>query len=247
MINENIPREEYIEIPNLPRKIMPNHILVKLDVINKNKRTASGIWLASGRPDERLDSTDIYHQIDRVGTVKMVSDVIFDINNDEGIDFDTEMELNIGDHVWIRQVEANAAIRLLYKGEKYKIVRYDALTVAKRGKKVIPLNGNILMTEVFAPPSKWILMNQIPLAGQGKIKYIGTPNKDYKFNYAKKMSGVVKIGDTKDDFDAKVGQKVEYELLPGMKLDLYLESDLFGIFGEKIKICQRKDIIRELK
>lgn len=248
-----IERKPYVLLPELPKQIAKNHIIVRLDELNKLRKTKSGIIMTSGLEDDELDGMEVYHQIDRCGTVVMVSELYFNPKDPNGLSWDTEMEVEIGDKVWIRQIDANVAFRFkLKEGDGffyYKMVRYDALNVAKRGEKIIPLNGQVLMTQVVEKSSPLIIQPFTKIiADQGIVKYVGKKNKDYKDNYGVSISGTVKVIDNwSDEVDVEPGDKIQYEMIRGIPVaEIFLESDYINTFGEKLKICQRRHVIRKL-
>jgi hypothetical protein len=256
----NNERKYYYKLDALPKKIMPNWVLVKLDILNKERRTKSGIWIASGKEDNGLDTDEVFRQIDRYGTVVMICDRLkFDpkIFHLWSLQWKTKIEIQVGDTVWSRAMGAHDCERFYIdkenNGEKYreyyKLIKYDELIVSKRGDKIIPLNGWILMEPYVNMLSK-LLIAPSPYQNRnyGIIKYIGEPNTDYHGNYEstgethKDQDYIEEIRDTKfwsDDrgLDVKVGQKIMHNFQ-----EIWVESDYVSTFGEKLKICQRRHI-----
>jgi hypothetical protein len=236
----------YLEINKLPESVMPNYVMVKLDGINKDRRTKGGIYITSGRSDDVLDNLEIFNQIDRHGTVvKVPPFLIFEPGNQFSLAWKTKIEVEIGDRVWMRQIEANVASRVKIGENYYKIVRYDSLNVAKRGDKVIPLNGQVLMQQIFKESSKLIKQPfRINYKDRGIVKYCGTPNEDYIDNYYRKGGQIINSEYFTDEGIIKEGDIVHYQIVENQNMDeIFLESELFPTFGEKVKLCQRRHII----
>jgi len=234
----------YTELDKLPTKLMANKMLIKLDHYNKEEKTKGGIILSSGIDDTSLDEYDKYDQIDRTGIVVMLPEnIVFNINDPEGLDWHPIMELKIGDTVWLDHMDANVAERFIYKGERYKLIRYDAVIVAKRGNEVICCNGNILLAPVEVEKSIIIqCVEKEKKTNQGIVKYIGSKNIDYKSNYVLKSrcgKMVKKPYDIQhDNVDVFVGDKVIVNTP-----EVWLESELFQYFGERVKYLQRRYIL----
>ena len=256
-----IEAKPYELLEKLPRIIADNHVLIKIPQSNKELKTKSGIFLTSGKSDDKLDNNDVFDQIERYGTIVMVSKNFFDPKSEYSLRWDTPMEVKVGDTVWIRQIEANVAARFKIKGEMYKIVKYDSLNLIKRDKKIIPLNGQIIATCVIAETSKLIETPfKVNIADQGIIRYIGTPNKDYLENWGGDINGnITKVGDYSDEPYSKIkpNSRVQYQMVKGHKnvAEIFIESGYINSFKEKyegvtlignmLKTFQRRHIIRE--
>jgi co-chaperonin GroES (HSP10) len=233
-----IEDKPYYILDRLPRRIPVNYVLVKLLTDNKEAKTNSGIILASGRNDSKLDGDDVYHQIDRVGEVIICSKLYYNYKSHNSLEWDTECEIMPGDIVWMRQIESNCATRIQVGNNKFKIIRYDGLSAAKRNGEVICLNGLVLLKPYETEYSKLILT---PSKNQNKhigiVKYFGSKNKDYKSNWAKHIQGWRSLG-LQDEVNVEIGDKVIINVPP-----VWLESDFINYFGERLKIAQRRNII----
>ena len=242
--------EKYYEtLDKLPKRIADNYVLVRMNELNKQKKTKSGIYLTSGASDTNLDSNDIFDQVDRSGTVEMVSNLYFNPSDPLSLGNKTDMEVQKGDKVWALAIDSNMAYRFKIKGIHYKLIRYDGLTVAKRGEQIIPLNGWLLLDFVIEKTSELIKIPfKVRILDQGVVKYAGSKNSDYTINYGKSMSGGLhKINNFSDDIDVKVGDMVQYELVRGERVgELKLESDYINTFGELLKLCQRRHVTRTI-
>jgi len=239
-----IERKYYTKLERLP-KMPNNYVLVKLDVLNKQRETKTGIRMTSGKEDNVLDNTDVFHQIDRYGeVVGLPAYLNFGAGYLKGLEWDSDLEVKLGDVVWFRQVEGNMADRFEVGGKFYKRIKYDQLTVAKRGSEVIALNGHVLMEQIF-PKESLFIINPNPKSDKkrGKVKYIGTANRHYQSNYGWFGSEVRKVKDWEDVPMVKKGDVVHYDMAKGVDVDeIFLESDYINTFGEKLKICQQRHI-----
>ena len=244
-----IEEKHYEVLDRLPKRISDNYVLVKLNELNNEKKNKSGIFLTSGASDVNLDSNDIFDQVDRSGTIEMVSNLYFNPNDPLSLGNKTEMEVQKGDKVWALAIDSNMAYRFKVDNFYYKMIRYDGLTVAKRGEQIIPLNGWLLLDFVIEKSSPLIVNPfKVKILDQGVVKYMGSKNSDYTINYGKSMSGALhKINNFSDDIDVKVGDRIQYELVRGERVgELKLESDYINTFGELLKLCQRRHVIRTI-
>jgi co-chaperonin GroES (HSP10) len=117
------------------------------------------------------------------GTVyKVPSGLYYNEDDKNSMDWETEMELQVGDMVWYGIMESYNATTILCEGKLYKFISYADCSVAKRGDKVIVLNGMVLIQ----PLKKQKLSELDVLSEQeldltrGKVCFIGQPNKRYK-------------------------------------------------------------------
>jgi len=235
-----IEDKPYYKLDKLPSRVAINHVLVKIITSNKEVQTNSGIFLTSGKDDSKLGGTDVYHQIDRVGEVVMnPSKLCYNYKDKTGVSLEwlPEFETEIGDIVWMRQIESNIATRIQVGNDKFKIIRYDGLSVAKRNGKVVCLNGLVLLESFETDMSKLIIAPKLQNKHYGIVKYLGSKNKDYKSNWVY-QNGWKNVTGYTDDIELSIGDKVMVNVPP-----VWLESDYINYFGEKLKIAQRRNII----
>jgi len=234
----------YTEIDRLPLKMMPNYVLIKLNHYNKEERTPGGVIMSSGLDDTSLDEYDKYDQIDRTGIVVLMPDRLsFNLKDLTGMDWHTQLDIQLGDIVWLDHIDANTAERYLYKGDYYKILRYDAIIVAKRGIDVICCNGYILCSSVEVDKSTEYIYcpKKDNIINQGVVRYVGSKNIEYRSNYTynKQLQFRKKPYDIQhDDIDINVGDKIIVNTP-----EVWLESELFQYFGERVKYLQRRFIL----
>jgi hypothetical protein len=247
-----IDNKPYIQLPKLPSKLQYNYVLLRLDDLNKERLTPGGLKMTSGLDDSKLEGNDVYDQIDRYGVVEMLPEklvynahaVVGDATSNT-LDWDTEIEIQLGDTVWMRQIDSNTCTRIQVDGKKYKIIRYDSLTVAKRGVVVIPLNGYILMSPYQENWSNVILTTEKKyFKNRGIVRYFGSKNKDYKSNWGKRYGTNLynkRVEHFTDMFDVAAG-----EVILTSYPEVWIESDYINTFGEKLKICQRRHMMSKL-
>jgi len=205
-----------------------NHVAIELLRVEKDATTPSGIkygFLEDTQWEDDEDGKANTHPADItqvVGTVVKVPDRLwFDVNAQDGMLWDTDMELLVGDIVWFNVIESANANEVhintssgINGGKIIRIIPYQDVYVAKRlmqypmirdkyiggiddYTKVVCLNGYCLLEQVEMPRlSKYDITPKGIFEDRGVVKYLGTPNRRYQ-------------GDKySDDIDVKVGDAV---------------------------------------
>ena len=97
--------------------------------------------------------------------------------------FKTEMEVQVGDTVFINQIESLNSWTYSFEGKIYHTIKYDNIVCVVRGGKIIPVNGFILVSPV--KKSRKALAHEIEYMAmnEGTVEHMGKPNKDYIRNY----------------------------------------------------------------
>jgi len=123
--------------------------LVKTKKSNEGAETKSGILIgfnvntnyAEGPGSHVADLAVI------TGEVVAVCDNIYfdreDVN--DSMLWHTEIEVKVGDKVWFDYLESLNCTEILVDDDCYRVLPYQYLWVAKRGDKIIPLNGYCLV------------------------------------------------------------------------------------------------------
>lgn len=153
----------------------------------------------------------------------------------------TNIEVKPGDTVWVNYIDAlNSPNVYDEDGVEYRLLSYFSLIVAKRKKAVIPLNGRVIMSNIYASKleSKWIhlsMKSKIEYA-LAKVEYVGTPNK-YYFD----------VDDSDEGIDIKRGDVVILDLINKNTASMsrkYIEDELYSKFNDKKMYFyeQRRDI-----
>jgi hypothetical protein len=145
----------------------------------------------------------------------------------------TDIEIKKGDKVWVQPIDALNSPELFdEEGNEYRLLRYFSLIVAKRKEAIIPLNGRILMSNVYSSkysPVGLELVRKTNLEiGLAKIEYIGTPNKYYCYGKYKK--------NLDEGVNVSPGQIVVLHLINRNENILsrnYLEEETFAMFDRR--------------
>jgi hypothetical protein len=157
--------------------------------------------------------------------------------------WETKIEIKKGDWVWVTQTDAlNAPDIIDVNGDEYRLLRYTALIVAKRKKAIIPLNGRIILSNIFAnrfdTKGTELIMRPYIEFGLAKVEYVGEPLQSY-----------LSSNETDEGIDVKCGDIVILELvnknLKSMNRN-YLEEEMFAVFDDKKKKYfyeQRRNIL----
>lgn len=98
------------------------------------------------------------------------------------MEWETNMELEVGDQVWVNYLAILKAIEVDVDGEKCKLVPYSKIYFALRREAVIALNGYVLVEPIPEPEVKTslILMSEPKeKKTEGIVRYFGVPNTCY--------------------------------------------------------------------
>jgi co-chaperonin GroES (HSP10) len=96
------------------------------------------------------------------------------------MDWETDLEIEIGDKVWCNFFDLHHASQLECEGEKYWVVDYCNLIVAKRDDEAIMLNGNILFEQINEGlTSKFLQLPENINKSKGRVVHVGSKNKRY--------------------------------------------------------------------
>jgi hypothetical protein len=97
--------------------------------------------------------------------------------------FKTEMEVQVGDTIFINQIESLNSWTYSFEGKIYHTIKYDNIVCAIRDDKIIPVNGFILVSPVKKTRKALLHEVEYMAMNEGIVEYIGKPNKDYIRNY----------------------------------------------------------------
>jgi len=130
--------------------------------------------------------------------VEIINEVIAVPERLKFTDWETEMELKVGDQVWVNYLAIMKGEKIMVGDQTYTLVPYEKIILAKRGEDIVMLNGYVLIEPVLedAPESEIItlLKNTKQAAMRGYVRYMGTPNKRYSDELHTDEIGI-KIGD----------------------------------------------------
>lgn len=152
-----------------------NHVLVKVNEIDCMK---DGLYVANAEWDNDGST------VTRFGTVIALPSQLYHRkgNGQFGLEWDTTMELQVGDKAYFGIMQGTDCPRILVNDEVYYLVDYAEIRVAVRDGVIFPLNGFIVVeeyTEVLK--SKFLITEPWRKSNhkKGVVKYVGSRNKSY--------------------------------------------------------------------
>ena len=205
-----------LEISNI--RTVNNRVLCKR--VSKNiEKPIRGIYY----PPEYHQNQELVQNVDRVYEVIVVPRKLSPVY------WETTVDIEPGDVVWVTPLDAlNAPEVQDENGDEYRLLSYDELIVAKRGEKVIPLNGNVLMVNMYTKTIIGIDSSLVPIQENAivwelaEIAYKGKQNKSY-----------VNSGDSDRGVNVKKGDIVVLDLPNKNESTMgrkYIEEDMFARF-----------------
>ena len=221
---------EYIELPSISHfKPINNLVLIHITP-SEYERLASGIFLGDVESitDEHRRYEPAEHAV-RMGRVVAVPDVFqYTKTPNIGSDWDTEIEIEVGDLVWFSHTDAYNAQLVRCSGEWYYMMRYTNLILAKRGNSIIMLNGYLLADPVYRYIKHPLLIGVIDKELDYSTAIVTHAGKPVRYKSSFYTSN--------EDID--VGDKV---MLANAKAFIWLESDLHLMLdGKKHRVIQRR-------
>ena len=170
-----------------------NHVIVEMTHNNDYAKSKGGIIVgladratyAEGKNSLGADMQEVWGTV-----VKLPPKLNFDKEDPNSMDWDTDMELEIGDLVWFGIIESANCSEIVVGERLYKIIPYEDLYVAKRLNpprikgidKIIPLNGFVLCQTLNRRK-----ISDLDVISEGHIdttrcivRFVGKPNKQYK-------------------------------------------------------------------
>lgn len=225
-----------------------NHVLVKLDQENNSVRLKSGLELF-------VDTTyEVEKHITVTGEVMALPTKLhYSGQPNIGMPWETEMELKIGDRVFMYYLSVANAFRketfnaIVEEDARYVFIKYQYIFAAIRDGKLFPINGYLLV-EPSEDPDWLVLKEKLGKAGlqpvklknftntdvnYGIVRYIGNPVLEYVDKYSDKG---VNVG---------VGDIVVTRRITDIPLEYDLHAKADG--GKKYWRIQRKNILAVLK
>jgi co-chaperonin GroES (HSP10) len=162
----------------------------------------------------------------------------------------TTIEIKKGDIAIINHLEALNSWIFKFNEEEYYLIRYDSIVVIKRGNKIIPVNGYVLLEE-SKDTLKFLEFEKVVVNKRyGYIKYLGKINQDYARNYDQR-GNKLKNGKIWSDYgyeEMALGDKIAFESKRlGSNDPIWrLEHKQHSIIGEYL-VCQRPRICAIMK
>jgi hypothetical protein len=242
-------------------EIPSNHVAVELLRLEENATTHGGIYMGYNT-DETWESDDETHPADIasvVGIVRKVPQKLYYTPDGQGMPWDTDMELQVGDTVWFNIIESLNSVELAVDKSFIRIIPFQDVYCAKRStpipaqeidlgnmwysKKfrmehsVIMLNGYCLLEQVRLPKLSEldVTSEDHVYEDRGIIRYLGTPNRTYT------------VSKYQDNTELKVGDMAF--IRPGYKPFLLERRGYFAQFDSDHKLywcVQRRNIIMSI-
>jgi len=194
----------------LTEGILPmNHVLCEMFYQSEGAETSSGIVygvntdLVYADNDNPDDPTS--HAADMAETCAKVfrcpQKLYFNPNDEKSMNWETDMELEVGDSVFTNPIETLNAVSLVCEGKVYKLLPYHELYCAKRLNMVIMLNGYVLCLQKNKESLSTldVTSESKVYEDRGIVTYLGNSNKRYKTD------------DHMDFIDLQVGDEVLFD------------------------------------
>lgn len=207
-------------------KLMYNKVIVEYDS-KQTEKTPSGLYAPIGA----LNHETAANFVPRIGKVFKLPKMLYYDKKDmaNSMRWKTEIELEIGDTVWMNHVTA-LDFQFQFEGKNYKLINYEDIVCAKRNGKVIMINGYILCKPVFEKKKVLMFEKEEEILTHAVVEYIGKHIEQYQ-DPRRYETDSIKVGD-RIIFDKKA---------LGKKRDL--ESDYFRVLDGKHHIVAQRYMI----
>lgn len=160
-----------------------NQILIRMTYSSEGRKTKSGIIVGFETDTQFVDDTGHAADLAEVSGIvyKLPEQLYFNENDESGMNWDCDIDLQVGDEVWFSQFESKNSTEVECEDIVYKFIPYADCFVAKRDKKIFTLNGYVLCEPIYQeqistldPLSK----DKIDMT-RGIVRYLGKPNRQY--------------------------------------------------------------------
>ncbi len=216
------PRIQLSKEELLRAEIPVNHVLVEMQYKSEDLKTLAGIHVGFNSEltyaaDENDTSSHVADVAETWGIVsKTPQRLFFDKTDPLSMDWECDMELEVGDKVWFSILESKNAYEVECDGKIYRSIPYMDCYVAKRygrtpnygieqttGARVfmsmtefefiIPLNGYVLCSPCFMPKLSHLdaVSEDITDKTRGTIAFIGNAPQSYirdQYNHIEELS-----------------------------------------------------------
>lgn len=172
-----------------------NHVLIKITRRAEGLKTNAGIQIGFNEDVVYAEGDDSHsaNLAENIGTiVKTPKALYFNPDDPKSMDWETTMELQIGDMVWFSLLEAKNSVQLVCEGELYKSIPYSDIYCYRREvwldkwkgtKKTVVgmLNGFVLCSPCFKPKLSDLdhVSAETVDKTRGVISFIGEPPTGY--------------------------------------------------------------------
>lgn len=192
-------------------RLINNNVAIEITHRNSEDKTKSGLIIVQdpamfvAHSIESAENYNTSQHIDRWGVVaKLPERLVYAKHNRMfGMDWDTDIEIQVGDLVWGIYHDMYHCPIFKTETKEYWIVPYDILIVAKRRRNdavilksiedckwvydIIPLNGYCLFEQVNEGlQSKFLELPKEINKSKGIVKYAGSRNKEYTKTWSTK-------------------------------------------------------------
>jgi co-chaperonin GroES (HSP10) len=218
-----------------------NYVLCHQFYESEGMRTKSGIivgvltdltYQEHDNPDDKSSHVADFAEV-ALKVYKCPEKLFFDPKDERSMEWETDMELEVGDIVFTNPIETLNAITLECEGELFKLIPYSDIYVAKRKQSVIPLNGYVLLSEVHHKATSALdvtTANKVDPT-RGCVVYVGKANKRYRH------PDYVDIQDLKEG-DIVLFDRKAYPF----RLERTSYNNFFSDTGEIFLVAQRRMI-----
>ena len=204
--------------------------MITLDTIEGFKPLNNFVLLGNPTSTEKIGGLFIDTTYKPEDHVEIINEVIAVPERLKFNEWETEMQLKVGDRVWVQYLSIIKGERVQVGGEVYVLVPYEKIILTKRGDDLVMLNGYVLIEPVLEETQQSgiiILLKQAKQASQrGYVRHMGIPNKRYTDE------------SHTDEIDIKLGDMV------GLKhgYNSKLESSYHQTIGD-YWVVQRRNIV----
>lgn len=190
-------------------RLINNSVAIEITHRNSEDKTKSGLIIVQdpamfvAHSIESAENYNTSQHLDRWGVVaKLPERLVYARHNRMfGMDWDTDIEIQVGDLVWADYYNLHHCPIFKTEDKEYWIISYDCLIVAKRWKytfiegydpvtfkpksrkeeyNIIPLNGYCLFEQVNEGlQSKFLELPKEINKSKGIVKYTGSRNREY--------------------------------------------------------------------
>ena len=256
-----MPTRPQIEITReeLERAEIPlNHVLIKITRRAEGLRTNAGVTIGFNEDVVYAEGDDSHsaNLAENVGYVtKVPQGLYFNPEDPKSMDWETGMELQIGDLCFFSLIEAKNSVQLICEGELYKSIPYSDCYVAKRISERVPVDyeysdnyGRVLYAkaEFIIPLNGFVLCEPVMRAKLSDLDHFSPDEVD-------KTKGIIRfIGSARnrylrDNYSHIDDLRVGYEVLFDPKSSpFYLERlGMTAIFdnGRQYWVIPRRKIV----
>ncbi len=204
--------------------------MITLDTIEGFKPLNNFVLLGNPTSTEKIGGLFIDTTYKPEDHVEIINEVIAVPERLKFNEWETEMQLKVGDKVWVKRLTITKAEKVMVGEKAYLLVPYEDIILTKRGDDLVMLNGYVLIEPVLEETQQSGIIILLQTAKQaskrGIVRHMGIPNKRYTDE------------SHTDEIDIKIGDMV------GLKhgYNSKLESSYHQTIGD-YWVVQRRNIV----